>query len=346
MAPLEALGFALAGYGCTTCIGNSGPLDEPVADGDRGERPGRRGRPVGQPQLRGPDPSARARELPRLAAARRRVRARRPGRHRPDDRAARHRRATARPVFLADIWPAPDEIRSVIADSIDPELFRRTYAVVFEGDERWRALPIPTGDRYAWDAALDVHREAAVLRRPDRSTPAPRRATSTAPASWRSSATRSRPTTSRPAGSIAPWSPAGQWLQAHGVGAARVQLVRRPARPPRGDDARHVRQHPAAQPAGRGQGGPVHGPPARRRGGVHLRRRDALPRRGRAAAGHRRPRVRLRARRATGRPRARRCSASGPSSPRATSGSTARTSSGWASCRSSSCRARAPRRSA
>ena len=60
MAPLAALGFALAGYGCTTCIGNSGPLDEPVADGDRGRRADRRGRPVGQPQLRGPDPSARA----------------------------------------------------------------------------------------------------------------------------------------------------------------------------------------------------------------------------------------------------------------------------------------------
>src|SRR5204862_7401569 len=55
-----------------------------------------------------------------------------------------------KPVFLADIWPAPDEIRSVIRDAIDPELFRRTYASVFEGDDRWRALPIPSGDRYAW----------------------------------------------------------------------------------------------------------------------------------------------------------------------------------------------------
>ena len=56
------------------------------------------------------------------------------------------------PVFLADIWPSPDEIRSVIGTAIDPELFRRTYATVFEGDERWRALPIPSGDRYAWAA--------------------------------------------------------------------------------------------------------------------------------------------------------------------------------------------------
>ena len=84
MAPLEPLGFALAGYGCTTCIGNSGPLDDAGRGRRRGERPGRRRRAVGQPQLRGPDPSPGARELPRLAAAGRRVRARRPGRHRPD----------------------------------------------------------------------------------------------------------------------------------------------------------------------------------------------------------------------------------------------------------------------
>ena len=92
MAPLETLGFALAGYGCTTCIGNSGPLDEPIAKAIEEQRARHRGGPVGQPQLRGPDPSARARELPRVAAARRRVRARGPGRHRPDDRAAGHRR--------------------------------------------------------------------------------------------------------------------------------------------------------------------------------------------------------------------------------------------------------------
>src|SRR5207253_7252622 len=56
-----------------------------------------------------------------------------------------------RDVFLADLWPSPEEIRAVIRDSIDPELFRATYAVVFEGDHRWKALPIPSGDRYVWD---------------------------------------------------------------------------------------------------------------------------------------------------------------------------------------------------
>ncbi len=69
MDPLQALGFDLVGYGCTTCIGNSGPLAEAIADGDRRERPGRRGGPVRQPQLRGAHPSAGARQLPGLAAA-------------------------------------------------------------------------------------------------------------------------------------------------------------------------------------------------------------------------------------------------------------------------------------
>ena len=149
MAPLEALGFALAGYGCTTCIGNSGPLDEAVAGAVEANDLVVAAVLSGQPQLRGPDPSAGPGELPRLPAPGRRLRPGRPGRHGPDDRTARLR-WRRRPVFLADIWPSAEEIREVIGSSIDPELFRSTYATVFDGDDRWRALPIPSGDRYAW----------------------------------------------------------------------------------------------------------------------------------------------------------------------------------------------------
>ena len=151
MAPLEQLGFALAGYGCTTCIGNSGPLDEPIAEAIEEHELVDRGGPVGQPQLRGPHPSPRARELPRLAAARRRVRAGRPGRHRPDHGAARASTTTASPSSSPTSGRRPTRSGRSSRDSIDPELFRRTYASVFEGDDRWRALPIPDGDRYAWD---------------------------------------------------------------------------------------------------------------------------------------------------------------------------------------------------
>ena len=251
MAPLEALGFALAGYGCTTCIGNSGPLDASVAQAVEDERPRRRRGPLGQPQLRGPDPPAGAGELPRLAAARRRVRPRRPGRHRPAPRAARHRLRRPRRLPRRPLAGARRD-QAVIGDSIDPELFRRTYAVVFEGDDRWRALPIPSGDRYAWDPASTY-----IAKPPFFEGLAAEAPPVTDIEGARVLAVLGDSVTTdhiSPAGSISPSSPAGQWLQEHGVGAARVQLVRRPSRPPRGDDAGHVRQHPAAQPARRGQG--------------------------------------------------------------------------------------------
>ena len=292
MAPLEALGFALAGYGCTTCIGNSRAARRAGRRGDRGERPRRRGRPVGQPQLRGPDPPAGPRELPRLAAAGRGLRPGRSGRHRPHDASHSGTGTDGRPVFLADIWPAPDEIRSVIADSLDPELFRRTYAMVFEGDDRWRALPIPSGDRYAWDGGSTY-----IAKPPFFEGLTPRAAagqpTSPAPASWPCSATRSPPTTShRPAPSRRGPPPANGSrptasgpLEFNSYGARRGQhevMVR-------GTFANIRLRNQLVE----GKEGPytVHLPDGR--GGLHLRRRDALRGRGRPARDHRRARVRL-----------------------------------------------------
>ncbi len=123
--------------------------------------------------------------------------------------------ATGVPVYLRDIWPSPDEVKSVIGTAIDPELFRQTYAVVFEGDERWRALPIPEGDRYAWDA------DSTYVAKPPffeglSFEPAP----VTDIVGARALAVLGDSVTTdhiSPAGSIAPTSPAGTWLQAHGV---------------------------------------------------------------------------------------------------------------------------------
>src|SRR5438045_6659348 len=151
MEPLGTLGFALAGYGCTTCIGNSGPLDEPIAkaieDNDLVVAAVLSGNRNFEGRIH---PLARASYLasPPLVVA---------------FALAGHvdvdlttepigTGSDGRAVMLADIWPSSDEIRSVIGTSIDPELFRRTYAVVFDGDDRWRALPIPDGDRYEWAA--------------------------------------------------------------------------------------------------------------------------------------------------------------------------------------------------
>jgi aconitate hydratase len=215
MTPLETLGFALAGYGCTTCIGNSGPLDEPIAAAIEANDLVVAAVLSGNRNFEGRiHPLARASYLasPPLVVAFALA-------GRVDIDLLTEPLGTGsdgRPVFLADIWPDPDEIRSVIGSSIDPELFRRTYAVVFEGDDRWRALPIPAGDRYAWDPS------STYIAKP----PFFEGLRATAPALVDIVDARvlvvlgDSVTTDHisPAGSIATWSPAGAWLQEHGVG--------------------------------------------------------------------------------------------------------------------------------
>jgi aconitate hydratase len=215
MAPLEALGFALAGYGCTTCIGNSGPLDAPVAEAIQAHELVAAAVLSGNRNFEGRiHPLARASYLaspPLVVAFALAGRVDIDLSSQPlgigDDGKA---------VFLADVWPGPDEIRAVIRDSIDPELFRQTYATVFDGDDRWRALPIPDGDRYAWDPG------STYIARPPffegmTAEPAP-----IAPiAGARALAVLGDSVTTdhiSPAGTIAASSPAGAWLQERGVG--------------------------------------------------------------------------------------------------------------------------------
>ncbi|MBI2777885.1 MAG: aconitate hydratase [Chloroflexi bacterium] len=214
MAPLASLGFALAGYGCTTCIGNSGPLDPAVAAAVEANDLVVAAVLSGNRNFEGRiHPLARASYLaspPLVVAFALAGRVDIDLEHEPigigDD---------GRPVHLADIWPAPDEIRAVIRDSIDPDLFARTYATVFEGDERWRALPIPAGDRYDWDdASTYVARPPFFDGMGAEPAPIGDLVGARALAVLGDSVTTDHIS---PAGSIAPSSPAGQWLQAHGV---------------------------------------------------------------------------------------------------------------------------------
>jgi aconitate hydratase len=214
MAPLEDLGFALAGYGCTTCIGNSGPLDEPIAraieDNDLVVAAVLSGNRNFEGRIH---PLARASYLasPPLVVAFALA-----GRVDIDltrEPLGRDRNGT--PVYLADLWPSPEEIKRVIGESIDPEVFRSTYRVVFEGDHRWKALPIPSGDRYLWDASSTYIAKppffdglSAVI------PPVTDIENARVLAVLGDSVTTDHIS---PAGSIAPSSPAGQWLQAHGV---------------------------------------------------------------------------------------------------------------------------------
>jgi aconitate hydratase len=214
MEPLAALGFDLVGYGCTTCIGNSGPLDAPIAAAVEAEDLVVAAVLSGNRNFEGRiHPLARASYLasPPLVVAFALA-----GRVDIDlTSEPLGLDADGRPVHLEDIWPSPDEIRTVIGTAIDPDLFRRTYAVVFEGDERWRALPIPTGDRYAWAP------DSTYVAKPPffdglSFTPTPL----TDIVGARALAVLGDSVTTdhiSPAGSISPSSPAGQWLQARGV---------------------------------------------------------------------------------------------------------------------------------
>jgi aconitate hydratase len=215
MEPLATLGFALAGYGGTTCIGNSGPLDEPVAKAIEADELVVAAVLSGNRNFEGRvHPLVRAAYLasPPLVVAYALA-------GRVDLDLTTEPLGTGSdgaPVLLADIWPSPAEVREVMAASIDPALFRDTYEVVFEGDERWRALPIPSGDRYAWDAASTYVASPPFFEGLS-AEPAPLAdiVDARALAVLGDSVTTDHIS---PAGSIAAWSPAGQWLQERGVG--------------------------------------------------------------------------------------------------------------------------------
>ncbi len=213
-APRETLGFALAGSGCTTCFGNSGPLDAPIAAAIEAHDLVVAAVLSGNRNFEGRiHPLARASYLasPPLVVAFALA-----GRVDIDLTSEPLGLGTdARPVMLADIWPAPDEIRTVIGQSISPELFRRTYASVFDGDDRWRALPIPAGNQFAWDpASTYVARPPFLDRVSIEPPPLADLMDARVLAVLGDSVTTDHIS---PAGSIAPSSPAGQWLQAHGV---------------------------------------------------------------------------------------------------------------------------------
>jgi len=214
MKPLADLGFDLAGYGCTTCIGNSGPLDEPVA------RAIESGELVVAAVLSGNrnfegrvHPLVRAAYLasPPLVVAFALA-----GRVDVDlTTQALGTGSDGLPVMLADIWPTPEDVRRVVGDTIDAELFRATYESVFAGDERWQAIEIPAGDRYAWEEASTYIASPPFFQG---LTAEP--ATLTDIDGARVLALLGDSVTTdhiSPAGSIAAWSPAGQWLQAQGV---------------------------------------------------------------------------------------------------------------------------------
>ncbi|HEX5503855.1 MAG TPA: aconitate hydratase AcnA [Thermomicrobiales bacterium] len=147
---LEQLGFYLVGYGCTTCIGNSGPLPDPVAGAIESQHLATVAVLSGNRNFAGRiHPQVRAQYLasPPLVVAYALAGT-------VDKDLTSEPLGTGedgQPVYLRDIWPTLAEIKETIAASLTPDLFRQQYAHVFEGDDRWKLLPVPEGDLYAWD---------------------------------------------------------------------------------------------------------------------------------------------------------------------------------------------------
>ncbi|MBZ5694608.1 MAG: aconitate hydratase AcnA [Acidobacteriia bacterium] len=147
---LNSLRFNLVGYGCTTCIGNSGPLSEPISKAIKDNNLVAVSVLSGNRNFEGRiNPLCRANYLasPPLVVAYALA-----GRMDFDivnepignDKAGK-------PVYLREIWPTPQEVESTVRSAVTKEMFAKEYADAFAGDDHWRALPIPEGDLYAWD---------------------------------------------------------------------------------------------------------------------------------------------------------------------------------------------------
>jgi aconitate hydratase len=144
--PLEQLGFGLVGYGCTTCIGNSGPLPEEISQEIQERELVVASVLSGNRNFEGrihPEVQMNYLASPPLCVAYALA-----GRMDID--------LVSEPlqgeVHLRDIWPSQHEVNDAIEQAIQSEMFRRSYGEVFDGDENWNALEVPQGDRYAWQA--------------------------------------------------------------------------------------------------------------------------------------------------------------------------------------------------
>ncbi len=211
---LDAIGFNLVGYGCTTCIGNSGPLPPDIAAEVR-----ERGLVVcavlsGNRNFEGriqQDVRANYLASPPLVVAYALV-----GSLNVDvttEPLGQDR--DGRPVYLKDLWPTQKEIQETMLSTISADMFREQYASVFEGDTRWRELPVPSGDLFAWDDASTYVRRPPFLEGLQAEPMAP-----AAIRGARALAVLGDSITTdhiSPAGSIKADSPAGKYLVEHGV---------------------------------------------------------------------------------------------------------------------------------
>jgi len=211
---MEALGFNLVGYGCVTCIGNSGPLpleiSKAVNENDLAVTAVLSGNRNFEGRI-SPDVKMNYLASPPLVVAYALA------------GSMDHDFATdslgndesGKPVLLADIWPTESEIQAVIDSSISSEMFTKDYSTVFEGDHRWKSLDTPTGNTFEWDA------QSTYVRKPPyfEDMPAQPKPVTDIKGARVLAILGDSVTTDHisPAGNIKADSPAGKYLEAHGV---------------------------------------------------------------------------------------------------------------------------------
>ena len=215
LEPLEKLGFYLVGYGCTTCIGNSGPLASPeveaavtnedlsvvaVLSGNRNFEA--RIHPLVKASYLASPPLVVAFAL---AGTAHKNLATEPVSETPD----------GRPVMLSELWPSQDEVNSVVQQCVKQEMFKREYSRIFEGDEHWKMMEAPTGPIFAWDEKSTYVKEPPYF---EGFTPQPKQLADIEGARVLAVLGDSVTTDHiSPAGAIPADSPAGRYLIEHGV---------------------------------------------------------------------------------------------------------------------------------
>jgi aconitate hydratase len=212
--PLDELGFNLVGYGCTTCIGNSGPLPDEISaavnDADLAVVSVLSGNRNFEGRIN-PDVKMNYLASPPLVVAYALA-----GSMDVDimnDPLGKDQ--DGNDVYLRDIWPTEHEIAETIESAVQSDMFRSSYGEVFEGDERWKGLEIPTGDRFAWaDDSTYVRLPPYFEGMPDDPTAVEDVSAARVLALLGDSVTTDHIS---PAGSIKKDSPAGRYLQEHGV---------------------------------------------------------------------------------------------------------------------------------
>jgi len=210
---LDQLGFQLVGYGCTTCIGNSGPLPDPIAQAIESNKLVTAAVLSGNRNFEGRvNPLTRFNYLasPPLVVAYALA-------GRMDLDLTREPLGVGKdgPVFLRDIWPTPQEVSDEVLRSVKSEFFKKQYADVFNGDEQWQSLDVPSGETYTWDQQSTYVKNPPYFEGMTMEPPGVQPITGArALAVLGDSITTDHIS---PAGNIPASSPAGKWLVAHGV---------------------------------------------------------------------------------------------------------------------------------